>query len=172
MIRIPLSQVGSADAFAVEVEAHRLAVEQHQTGEPGMSAPAHSELIESLIVRRPAMGPVDKRGPDKITVAPYEIVPPTLDERKAALVAELNGAAQAALNAVLSPARQQLLALDIGLAMAVEEASRTPAQKATVDLQAKFAASVAAVQRVVVEASVEIEDLTAATIDAWKVPAF
>jgi hypothetical protein len=153
MISIPLSQVGSAEAFAAEVEAHR-------------------ELIESLIVRTPATGPVAKRGPDKITVAPYEIVPPTLDESKAALVDELNQAAQAALNAVLSPARQQLLALDIGPAMAVEKDKRTPAQQATIALQASFGAAATAINRKVIEARVEIEDLTAATIGAWKQPAF
>lgn len=172
MISIPLSQVGSADAFAAEVEAYRMAVEQHQLGEHGVAAPAHSELIESLIVRVPDTGPVAKRKPDKITIAPYEIVLPTLDQRKADLITALNQTAQAALNAILSPARQQLLALDIGPALAVEEAVRTPSQKATVDLQASFAIAATTINRAVVEARVEIEDLTAVTIDAWKLPSF
>lgn len=177
MIQIPLSQAGSAEAFAAEAESHRTAIEQHQLGAPGISAPAHNELIESLIVRTQDTGPVAKRKPDKITIAPYEIVddtapPPTLDQRKAELVGKVNEAAQKALNAVLSPARQRLLSLDIGPAMAVDEPKRTAAQKATVDQWTSFSASAAAINRTVAEACVEIEDLADATIDAWKVPAF
>lgn len=177
MISIPLSKVGSAAEFAAAVEAHRSDVEKHLAGEPGVPAPTHDPLIESLIVRTAAKGPVAKRGPDKITIAPYEIVddtppPPTIEQRKEALLMQVQNAAFAARNAGLSPARQQLLALDIGDALGTKEEDRTAAQKAAVELNASFVARCAAINRVAVLASIEIEDLTAETIDGWKPPTF
>lgn len=73
MIRIPLSQSGSADAFAAALEAHRADLAAHRVGKPGEPAPVAHELLDSLIIRKPQAGPVADRGPDEFVIAPYEI---------------------------------------------------------------------------------------------------
>lgn len=73
-VRIPLTAIGTdAEVFNAAVEAHRAAVEKHMLGPAGVAAPRATDLIESLIVRIPDAGPVAERGPDKITIKPYEI---------------------------------------------------------------------------------------------------
>ncbi len=74
MIRIPLSQSGPADQFAVDVLAYRNALQSHMMGKPGKPAPVTSALVASVIERRPQTGPVDKRGPDQFVILPYEII--------------------------------------------------------------------------------------------------
>lgn len=73
-MQIPLSQIGSADQFAATVEAHRKALESHRAGPAGRPAPSASSLVEAVIARVPDQGPVDRRGPDRFEVRPYEIV--------------------------------------------------------------------------------------------------
>jgi hypothetical protein len=77
MIDIPLSQVGSAEAFAAELEKHRADLEAHRLGKPGIPVPVHHELVDQLILRVPDTGPVADRGPDKFVIAPYRIVDDT-----------------------------------------------------------------------------------------------
>lgn len=74
MIDIPLSQVGSSEQFADDVEAHRKALAAHLLGQPGQPAPVASQWIEAVIRRVPQSGPVAKRGPDRFEVADYRIV--------------------------------------------------------------------------------------------------
>jgi len=73
-MQIPLSQIGSADQFASAVEAHRKALEAHRAGPAGRSAPSAPPIVEAVIARVPDIGPVDRRGPDRFEVQPYEIV--------------------------------------------------------------------------------------------------
>lgn len=74
MIHIPLTQIGSPSGFAKAVEAHRKALESHRAGPAGRPAPSAPPLVEAVIARVPDQGPVDRRGPDRFEVRPYEIV--------------------------------------------------------------------------------------------------
>jgi hypothetical protein len=73
MIRIPLSRSGPPQEFASAVEQHLAALERHLMGKPGKPAPVASDLVHSLIERRPQDGPVATRGPDRFVILPYEI---------------------------------------------------------------------------------------------------
>jgi len=77
MIEIPLSKIGSAEAFAAALEAHRADLEAHRLGQPGAPAPIADELVDALILRVPDAGPVAERGPDKFVIAPYRIIDDT-----------------------------------------------------------------------------------------------
>lgn len=74
MIQIPLTQVGSPGDFAKAVGSHRKALEAHRIGPAGKPAPVASHWVEQVIARVPNQGPVDRRGPDRFEVRPYEIV--------------------------------------------------------------------------------------------------
>lgn len=73
MIRIPLTQIGSAELFAKAVDVHIAAVTAHMLGPAGKPAPRAHELVEAVICRVPQDGPVATRGPDRFEVAPYEV---------------------------------------------------------------------------------------------------
>jgi len=80
MIDIPLSLVGSAEAFAVAVESHRADLEAHRLGKPGIPAPTAPrlhDLVDQVVLRVPDTGPVADRGPDRFVVAAYRIVDDT-----------------------------------------------------------------------------------------------
>lgn len=97
---------------------------------------------------------------------------PTLDERKAALLQRIGEAHVAADSAVLSPARRALLNIDAGAAFQAPEEERTDEQKALIankaDLDAKSAANV----RHAALLGIEVEELTADTIDGWALAPF
>lgn len=179
-IQIPLSRVGSADAFAAAVESYRADLADHRTGAEGQPAPIAHELIDSLILRIPQAGPVESRGADRFEIAPYEIVddtppppaPPTLADRKRALLLELHTTAQAAIDKVLSPARARLLALDYNAAISVPKSKRNARQKAAVAKFETYNAGAGVIQHAVALAAVTIEDLTETTINDWTVPTF
>lgn len=87
MIQIPLSQSGPADQFAAAVQQHIEACTKHMLGKPGVPAPRSSELVESVVARVPADGPVATRGPDKFVALPYQIVDdmPRTEEQQQAI---------------------------------------------------------------------------------------
>jgi hypothetical protein len=180
MIQIRLSQIESPEAFAAALEAHRAALADHRIGDPDKPAPIapiDHELIDQLIRRVPESGPVESRGPDHFEIAPYEIIddtpaPPTLAERKHALVAQLHAASQAAIDKILSPAKARLLAMQYADAGIKQKSKRTAAEKRSiVDFEA-FSARAGEINRAAVVAAVVIEDLTEADINDWTVPAF
>lgn len=72
-IQIPLSQVGSASAFAAAVSSHVAALTAHRTGPAKVAAPVASALVSAVVAAVPATGPVAQRGPDTFQVAPYEV---------------------------------------------------------------------------------------------------
>lgn len=75
MIDIPLSQIGSAEQFAKDVQKHVEDLTAQMMGKPGVPAPiASSALVDAVIVRVPQKGPVAKRGPDQFVVLPYRVV--------------------------------------------------------------------------------------------------
>ena len=181
MIEIPLSAAveiaGSAEAFHAAVWAHRAALEAHRLGPPGEAAPFAPALLDALVERVPDINPiVAERQADRFVVADFEIVddtppPPTLAERKAALLHALQLAAQAAREAIISPARLQLLNFDVADALAVSEDNRAPAQVAAIGLWTAYNLRCGEIARNAARAAVAIEDLTEATIDGYKLPA-
>lgn len=76
-LEIPLSQSGPAPAFQAALEAHRAALEAHRSGPHGQPVPVSHPLLDSLVARVPAVGPVATRGPDSFQVLPYTIVDDT-----------------------------------------------------------------------------------------------
>ena len=180
MIQIPLSLAvaiaGSAEAFKTALLAHRDQLEAHRNGKPGNAAPQQHDLIDLLVERIADSHPiVAERKPDRFVIADYEIVDdtppaPTLEHRKNALLAELQAAAVSARDALLQPAKANLLALDAAQASALPEANRSPAQRATIDAYSAFAGACSDIQHAVARVAVEIEDLTEATIENFKIP--
>jgi hypothetical protein len=75
--QVLLSQIGDPKAFAATLEAHRAALAAHRIGPTGIAAPQAHPLVDSLVQRVPATGPVATRGPDTFQIAPYEIVDDT-----------------------------------------------------------------------------------------------
>lgn len=76
-ISIPLSQSGDPAAFAAALEAHAKALAAHRVGPAKVPAPVASPLLDALVARVPASGPVATRGPDTFEVLPYVIVDDT-----------------------------------------------------------------------------------------------
>ena len=76
-IQVPLSLSGPPDAFAKAVQAHVEACTAHMMGKPGKPAPRASDVVEMVVRRQPAEGPVATRGPDKFVVLPYTIIDDT-----------------------------------------------------------------------------------------------
>lgn len=72
-LKLPLSQTGPSDQFARAVQAHIEALQAHMMGSPGKPAPRASDLVETVIARRPQDGPVATRGPDRFVALPYDI---------------------------------------------------------------------------------------------------
>lgn len=180
MIQIRLSQIESPEAFAGALEAHRVALTDHCLGEPDQAPPIGHELLDQLIRRVPDSGPVEDRGPDRFEIAPYEIVDdtppappvPTLAQRKHALLIELHGAGQAAIDKVLSPARARLLSMEYGDAALKAKNRRTAADKATIARFTAFSTRGAEVNRAVARAAVAIDELTDTDINDWTIPTF
>ena len=73
MIKLPLSQTGPTDKFALAVQAHIEALTNHMMGHAGKPAPRAPDIIERVIMRQAQGGPVATRGPDRFMAMPYEI---------------------------------------------------------------------------------------------------
>lgn len=186
MIQIPRSKIfspriASEDDFRRAVIECRDALEAHCLGPANTPVPMYDEAVEALVRRIPQDGPVATRGPDQFVIVDFEIVDdtppappavpaPTLEQRKALLVIDLNAAAQAARDAIVSPARAQLLFLDAGEAMNVPEDRRSPAQAKAIEAYTAFSSRCAEIARNVALAQVDIEDLTDASIDGFSLP--
>lgn len=162
-LQIKASEIGDAAAqaaFAHRVEAFRHAkLAHHQTvDEP---APTEHHLIEACVRRVP-------RGdePDDYVVD-YEIVRPTLEERKAELAATVQAAETAALHAALSPAKRRLLAYRLN-EIAVKETADSSDDMTAVQQHKQLVEHGNAVGRHAAQLLSEIEDLTAETIDTWQ----
>jgi hypothetical protein len=176
-VQILLSQSVPADQFAAALEAHRADLAAHRLGKVGVPVPAAHPLLDGLIQCVPQTGPVHERGPDDFVIVPYEIVddtppPPTLAERRNALVHQVNLAAQVARDAILSPAKAALVGMDANDAALRPDGARTPAEQAAIDLYNEFQSRCVDINKAALRATVEIEDLTESTIDGWKIPSF
>lgn len=170
-LSIPLSVVGDTTAFQSALVSHCAALEAHAAGPASVPAPVSIPLLDALVMRVPRGDPL----PDAFQIAPYEILddsppPPSLEERKAALTAELNAAAASIQNAILSPGRAKLLDIDVTESISVPNRVRSPDQIAAIAAFTAFRSRCVEIQRNAAVAAIEIEDLTERTIGAWKVP--
>lgn len=169
--QVPLSQSGPAAAFAASLEAYCADLEAHRAGPAGFAAPTAHPLLDSLVKRVPRGDPL----PDAFELLPYEIFddtppPPTLQDKQAALLADLVTAAKATRDAILSPARVNLLNISAGEAMSVTEETRTPDQVAAIAAYVAFQARLNEINTNAAHAAVEIEELDDAGVASWKVP--
>jgi len=162
--QIKASNIGDAaaqDAFIQRVEAFRQAkLAHHQTvNEP---APTEHDLIEACVRRVP-------RGEEPYDyVADYEIVQPTLDERKQEQAATVHAAEAAALYAKLSLAKRRLLSYQLADVGKKSPFDQTDADKAALDQHRDLAEHAEKVGRHAAQLLADIEDLTEETIKTWR----
>src|SRR4051794_4518152 len=150
--------------YAAAVEAFRQAKLEHRfTGDIAPSAPA---IIEHAVCRVPVAGQADD------FVVDYDVIedvqPPTLPERKQALVVAIRAMEAAALVRIISPARERLMGLDINAVYVKPEAERTDADRALLGRMSQLAARKEVVHRHSAALEIAVEDLTEATIDGWR----
>jgi hypothetical protein len=155
--------------YPAEVEAFRQAKLAHRfTGDVAPSAPA---IIEHAVRRVPVEGAADD------FVTDYEVVddtppPPTLQERKAALVSTIRSMEAAASAEIVTPARERLMGLDLNEVYVKPDADRNDADRALVAKMTDVAARKATINRHAVLLEIEVEDLNEADIDGWVPAAF
>lgn len=159
---LPLDFEAAVADFIKAKQDHRQTV-----GEPAPSPP-HG-IIESAIRRLP--GSIEDNRADEF-IADYEIVddtppPPTLDERKTVLANEVRTVAQAAIDLLSPPLKRRLLTMEAARAMAIEEAKRTPADKALIAAHQDRTARTEATNYHLALTEAQIHDLTDATIDGF-----
>lgn len=168
VVEIPLSHVkavgfefgGAVDAYIKELQAHRFT-----TGEAAPSPP-HG-LVELVVARVQTPGKPDD------FVANYRIVddtppPPSLADRKAALAVSAQQQADAALAKVSPPLKRRLAMLRVHEAANVPKDKMTAAHVATLKAATDRSAKEAAIMLNLAQMESDIDDLTSATIDAWK----
>lgn len=154
--------------YAGEVEKFRQAKLAHRfTGDIAPSAPA---IIEHAVKRLPVEGEADD------FVIDYEVIDdvpvPTLEERKAKLINEIRTAEAAAHLAIISPARERLMYLDLAPVHHKSVAERSPTETELLARAQGIADRKSRVQRHAIGQEIEVEDLTAETIDGWQPAAF
>jgi hypothetical protein len=161
--QIPFSQIGDADAFKQRVEAFRQAkLDHHATvGEP---APREHELVEATIRRVPRGDAADDYAID------YEIVDdrPSLRARKDALIHDVTQQEHALLMASMPSGKRRLDGLKAGDVLRKPEAERSDAERIFLADRDARQAWEDAIQRHAAQLMSDIEDLTEATIGAWK----
>lgn len=164
-LQLKASEIGDQAAFAARVEAFRQAkLAHHQTvGEP---APAEADLIESCVRRVPRTDEPDDY------VSDYEIIQPTLEERKQELSAAVHAAETAALHAKLSPAKRRLHSYQLQDVTVKTKDEITDEDKATLAQHRDLTAHANRVGRHAAQLLSEIEDLTAETVEKWQAAPF
>lgn len=132
-------------------------------------APHAADIVEFAVRRVPVDGAADDFVIDVEIVEdlPPEPPPPTLAERKAALVGQLNQSQDIAMLSVVSPARERLLLLDVNAIRPDKDGKITADLQALLDRVADISARRNVIQRYFVNLEIEVEDLTEASIDAW-----
>jgi hypothetical protein len=194
-LKLSLSQVKSMPFdFEAAVQDFIGAKKHHQStdGEPAPSA--RHQMVEAAVKRVP--GSIDPPRPDDF-VADYEIVDdtppqPSLDQRKAVLVAALGTAANAAIAAVIPPLKRRLWDLEqhriavllngAKLESVKDETPEARRARALATLSADDLAhylahearnkKIDAIVYQVAKAESAIHDLTEETLPTWKPPAF
>jgi hypothetical protein len=128
-----------------------------------------------LTITEPVGEPVTFMGsekPDEFRSS-YQLIddtppPPTLDERKAKLVAEVDKAANEAVAALCPPLKQRLMEMTANRAYMVEEDKRTPAEVAAIATSQAFDRGVEEIRFRAAALAAQIHDLTEDTIGSWK----
>jgi hypothetical protein len=164
---LPFDFEAAVAAFIKAKQDHRQSV-----GEPAPNAP--HRWVEAAVKRVP--GSIEAQTPDEF-VPDYEIVddtppPPSLDQRKMMLAVNAQREAQSAIEKLRPPLKARLLSIEFGRAMAIEEAKRTPADKATIAAYLDGNVRIEAITYHLAKIEAQIHDLTDATIDDFTPAAF
>jgi hypothetical protein len=147
--------------FAARVEAFRQAkIAHHKT--VGVPAPVEHPLIEAALRR------VARAGAPDDYVVDYAIAEPTLAEQKQALGRQVDIDEAAALDAAMTPGKRRLLGMQATAAAAKKEADRTAEEAAAIERHEALGAHMSAVALHAAQLQAAIEDLTAATVGAFK----
>lgn len=147
--------------FESRVAAFRQAKIDHQKT-INVPAPQEHALVRAAITRVPRDGKPDDYALD------YEIIEPTLEEKKKDLEHELHEARDLALFNKVSSAKRRVLAYELSDALAKHGKGLTDADKAVLAKCAEIAAYDQKIERHAANLHVQIEDLTEATVGAWK----
>jgi hypothetical protein len=158
---IQIAKAQAGDDFAARVEAFRQAkLAHHQTTD--VPAPIEDQVVEACIKRVPRNGEADDY------VADFEIVEPSLDQKKNDMTAEVGKQEQVALAKVMSPAKRALLAFSVSDLASKQNDQLTPDDKILLAKDKLLLAHGNAVSRHAAKLHAQIEDLTDETIKAWK----
>lgn len=170
MLEILLSQVKALPLdFEAAVAAHIKALEEHRftEGEPAPAVP--HLLVEAAIARK--QYPIEAGRPDDFVPA-YRIIddtppPPTLEERKAALVHEALVMMHKALNDITPPLKAGLWSYQLADISKTDERQRTAEQNAFMMDHEVRQQKTEAAHRHLTQLHSDIDDLTETTIDRW-----
>lgn len=182
-LRIPRAQAGTD--FEARVEAHRQTkLAHHQT--VGVPAPAEHPLVEAAVKR------VSRGADPDDYVADFEVIEPTLEEKKRDLVAQIGKDQQAALEGAMTSGKRRVhifAVSDLRVKIAADYASATektradkvdppslddflkilpPSETALLAMHDRLLAHQDKIMRHAAKLHAQIEDLTSADIDLWK----
>jgi hypothetical protein len=147
----------------------------------GVPAPTAHHMVEDAVTRIPGTVEFDDDGaarpdthqPDDF-VENYEIVPDpeppplTLEERRAAVAAQISADARAAVAKITPPLKARLWQIHLSEAIAVPEADRTDAQKVTIAENAVRARREYLIHRHLAEMESQLHDLPDDMVDIWR----
>jgi hypothetical protein len=127
----------------------------------GDAAPTADALVEAAVRR--VQYPIVAGKPDDF-VADYVIEddtppPPTLAERKLAMIAESRQTEQAAIDALIPVGKWRLLDMDYQRAMAVPEKERSPEQARVIEQRRALDTKIDGIRYAAAQREAEIEDL-------------
>lgn len=175
MQQIKLSDIKQAgytqDGFTDAMARYRQELMDHRF--TGNARPVPEQAWMENLIRR-VQYPIAEEKPDDFELD-FEIVddtppPPTLDEQKDVLRAEVGRCARAAQRAILPPGKAQLLELDASEAHAVPLGKRSAEQSKAIEAFDAYVKAIQGLNRRAAEALAEIDDLTADTIGKWSCP--
>jgi hypothetical protein len=159
----------------VEHAVGRVQFPVEQTFQPMHTYERQGDDGAMLTVTEPSGEPVTFMGsekPDEFR-SDYQLIddtppPPTLDERKMALIVEVDKAANEAVAALCPPLKQRLMEMTANRAYMVEEDKRTPAEVAAIATSQAFDRGVEEIRFRAATLAAQIHDLTEDTIGSWK----
>ena len=139
--------------FIAAKEAHRFT---------GGAAPTADAPVEAAVRR--VQYPIEAEKPDDF-VADYQIEddtppPPTLEQRKQAMIAESRQAEQAAIEALMPAGKWRLLDMEFQRAMAVPEGDRSPEQVRVTEQRRDLDAAIDSIRYAAAKREADIEDIT------------
>lgn len=155
--------------FESAVSAHIKALEAHRFTENEPAPAAPHPLVELAVAR--VQYPIEAGIPDTFVPA-YRIVddtppPPTLEERKEAMAAQLAAQAKSVIDGIVPPLKRRLWDFQYSEAATTTAALRTPDQKAFIVNHDARNERVYAVNRHLAQLHSDVHDLTETTIDRW-----